>query len=105
MLWLPQRAQLCESVSLVSLDWPGEGGVMGDHCGLSQSTYMEVSANGPISDSRKVAIGTLFLLIKGIMIFSSSPGYTFTFCLTKPVDIDLKIIFVVIQAHQRGFVA
>ena len=33
------------------------------------------------------------------------PGYTFTFCLTKPVDIELIIIVVVIQAHERGFVA
>ena len=55
----PQRAQLCQSVSLVSLDWTGEVRVMGDHCGLSQSTYKEVLANGPVSDFRNVAIRTL----------------------------------------------
>ena len=35
---------------LTALDWTGEGGVIGDHCGFSQSTYKEVSANGPVSD-------------------------------------------------------
>ena len=71
MLWPPQRAQFYQSVSLVSLDWTGEGGVIaiGDHCGLSQSTYEEVSANsnGPVSDVRKVAIETLFFMLKAIM--------------------------------------
>ena len=33
------------------------------------------------------------------------PGYTFNFCLTKPVDLELKIIVVVIEAHEKGFVA
>ena len=33
------------------------------------------------------------------------PAYTFNFYLPKPVDIELKIIVVVIQAHKRGFVA
>ena len=32
------------------------------------------------------------------------PGYTFTFCLTKPVDKEVKIIVVVIQTHKRGCV-
>ena len=59
MLWPPQRAQLSQLVSLVSLDWTGEGGVIGNHCGLIQSTYEELSANGPVSDFIKVAIITL----------------------------------------------
>ena len=46
----PPPPQLCQSVRLVALDWTGEGRVIGDHCGLSQSTYKEVSANGPVSD-------------------------------------------------------
>ena len=35
------------------------------------------------------------------------PGYTFTFCLTKPDDIKVKKtqIFFVIQAQERGCVA
>ena len=62
----PQRLQLCQPVSLVSLDWTGKGGVIGDHCGLSQSTYEEVSANRPVSDFRKVAFITFtFFFDKG----------------------------------------
>ena len=33
------------------------------------------------------------------------PDYTFIFCLTKPVDKELKVILSVIQAHERCFVA
>ena len=33
------------------------------------------------------------------------PYYTFTFCLEKPVDKDVKIIIFLIQAHERGCVA
>ena len=33
------------------------------------------------------------------------PGYTITFGLTKPLYIELAIIVVVIQAHERGCVA
>ena len=59
MFWLPQRVKLCQTVSLVSFNWVGEGGVIGDDCGLSKSTYKEVSANGQVSDFRIVAIRTL----------------------------------------------
>ena len=45
--------------ALPSLDWTGQSGVIGDHCGLGQSTYEEVSAHGPVSDFRKVSIRTL----------------------------------------------
>ena len=34
-----------------------------------------------------------------------TPGYTFTFYLEKPVDIDIKIINLVIQAYERVCVA
>ena len=68
MLWHSQRAQLCQSVSLFSLDWTGKSRVKGDHYGLSQSTYEEVSANGPVSDFRKVTLIPLTVLfIKSIM--------------------------------------
>ena len=44
------------------------------------------------SGSLKIAIGTLALLIKPIMI-EVIPGYSFTTCLEKPVDIEVKMIF------------
>ena len=54
----------------------------------------------------KIAIRTFnFFIDKGYHDFSSSSGFTFTFFLTKPVDIEINIIVVVIQAHKRGFVA
>ena len=74
-----QRSQLCQSVRVVSPDWTDKGGVTGIHCGLSHSTYKKVSANGPVSDFRKLAIRIFtFLLIKSIMnIFSWLHFYFF----------------------------
>ena len=81
MLLPLQGAQ--QSVSLVSLDWTGEHGVIGDHCRLSQSTYEEVSVNGPVSDFRKIRNEkTYFFIDKGYHDFFL-PGYTFTFILNK----------------------
>ena len=39
------------------------------------------------------------------MIIFLLPGYTFIACLTKPVDIELGIIVVVIPGNERGCVA
>ena len=54
--------------------------------------------------SEKLQLEHLLFIDKGFHeLFSHC--YTFTFCLTKPVDIELKNIVVVIQAHERSFVA
>ena len=37
-----------QSVTLPSLDWTGQTGVMGDHCRLDQSRYKDVSAVWPV---------------------------------------------------------
>ena len=53
------------AVSLVSLDWTDKGGVMGNHCRLRHTTYMEVSASGLLSDFRNLAIKPLIFIDKG----------------------------------------
>ena len=73
--------------AFTGLDWPKRG--LGDHCGLSQSTYKEVSANGPVSEIRKVSITTLIVVDKGNHE-KVIPGYTFTFCITQPVAKEVK---------------
>ena len=85
---------------LTALDWTGEGGVIGDHCGFSQSTYKEQSANGPVSDFWKVVIIPLTCCWSKLS-WKNIPGYTFNFCLTKPVDME----FVLIQAHGKDCVS
>ena len=75
---------VCHLVSQPSLDWTGQSGVIGDHCGLSQSTYKEVSANRPVSEIRKVSIIKLIFVDKGNHE-KVIPGYMFTFCITQPV--------------------
>ena len=95
-------AQLCPLVSLVSLDWTGKGGVIGDHCGLDKSTYKEVSANGPVSDlKKKQQLEHLFLLRNTIM----KNVFLVTLFLTSPINMEVTIIVMVIQAHKRGWVA
>ena len=42
------------------------------------------------------------LLLKNAIMNKMIPGYTLTFCLKKPVDIDVNNYLFVIQAHERG---
>ena len=59
---------------------------------LCQSTYKEVSANGLVSVSERVAMRMLtFFIYKGCHD-KVEPGYSLTFCITKPVDNQVKII-------------
>ena len=79
VLWPPESLHLCQSVSRVTPDWTGKGGVIDYHWGLSQSTYKEVSAHGPVSDFIKLLIKAIMKKFRGTL-------------LPKPLDIELTII-------------
>ena len=95
---VPHDGAICQSVSLPSLDWTGQTRVIGNQCGLGQSTYKEVSANGPVSDFRKVSIRTLTFIDKGYHE-KEMAGYTFTFCITQPVakEVNTELAPMLIQ--------
>ena len=91
---------------LIVTSWlgSGEGGVIGDHCGLGQSTYEEVSGNGPVSVFKKQQLEHLRFIDKDYHE-KYIPWYTFTFYLTKTVDMVLTLLVVVIQANEKGCMA
>ena len=66
--------------------------------------YIKLSKNSHGETSGKLQKELQLLLIHVIQI-KVTTGYTFTFHLSRPVDIEVKIIVLVIQAYKRGSVA